>query len=690
MSSSINRIFGGGQDDVHSVSDDNNKMNNGQSYPRQAQQEEGALALLATMNNSTKISLPRSCLKSSLSTSTNKGRISLSTVERTQIMFDHPQNQLCMSREQMHMNYVEKTRQIGKEIGLEVRERDIEALQLEELQFPEDASERNKQVEIERSATNVKVQFLETNKVDKLPPYLEELYRRCRLGVWHSSGPTDQMLETFTASCADREIVHKTAELKIEDKLSEKKLNDCRLLLSLQGMLMGEDADDEISKLSEDQLAFCEQQMNNCSLKTYLVVGVTASCADREMVAVARAAKLRVTSDVRTASTSSTSNGTSSSKDTSKGGTAGEVGIVVSCIVVIVRYLLVLCSNKSYTHMISFPYQQPKINNGEEQETTAKLKIDESTTPKASQTKPTVRNKARQQASTIRDKRKYQSMSINDNDGENMKQTSTSKRKKHNGKSFLFGSQIKQPVEFVLVPVAGRGRSTKSKTLNGEEPDIPTTPEEDLKVPNSNVAADGEDPAALGRADDDTAEHRPLQQEAGPPLKSNPSTPVPPKMNDVKGGESLDKCEKSKGSTGGNGKGGKQLILVLLGYLLCVNMYDMSLFHFSLLSIPNQQAVPLSLAVMLVNSFLWEKLLLLQRPRQMISPPLPEKILRYPMVILLVRKEVTIKLPNLVNFHKSLMMTKMLNLKLLILLKILKRMKPKRDHLQLPCRLPRI
>ena len=62
MSSSINRIFGGGQDDVHSVSDDNNKMNNGQSYPRQAQQEEGALALLATMNNSTKISLPRSCL----------------------------------------------------------------------------------------------------------------------------------------------------------------------------------------------------------------------------------------------------------------------------------------------------------------------------------------------------------------------------------------------------------------------------------------------------------------------------------------------------------------------------------------------------------------------------------------------------------------------------------------------------
>jgi len=199
-----------GQDDVHSVSDDkddNNKMNNELSHPPQAQQEEaGALALLA-MNNSTKPSLPRSCLKSTLSTSTNKGRISWSEVERTVIMFDHPQNQRCMSLEQMHMNFNEKTCQIGKEIGLEVRERDLEALQFEELQFPEDASERNKQVEIERSATNVKRRFLETNKVDKLPPHLEEQFRRCRLDVWHSSGPTVQMLETFIASCADREMV---------------------------------------------------------------------------------------------------------------------------------------------------------------------------------------------------------------------------------------------------------------------------------------------------------------------------------------------------------------------------------------------------------------------------------------------------------------------------------------------------
>jgi len=163
---------------------------------------------------------------------------------------------------------------------------------------------------------------------------------------------------------------------------------------------------------------------------------------------------------------------------------------------------------------------------------------------------------AKQQASTKRYKRKYQPVSSNDTDGENMKM-STSKRKKHNTKSFLFGSQIKRSVEFV--PFAGRGRSTKSKTLDGEEPDIPN-PEEDPKVPSGNVAANGEDPTSLGRADDDPAEHHPLQQEVGPPLKStNPSTPVPPKINDVKDGESLDKCEKSGGSAGGNGKGGKIL-----------------------------------------------------------------------------------------------------------------------------------
>jgi hypothetical protein len=58
-------------------------------------------------------------------------------------------------------------------------------------------------------------------------------------------------------------------------KLSDNELNVCQQLLGLEGMLKGGDADCEISKLSDDQLAFCEQQMN-CSLKTYLVVGVTS------------------------------------------------------------------------------------------------------------------------------------------------------------------------------------------------------------------------------------------------------------------------------------------------------------------------------------------------------------------------------------------------------------------------------
>jgi len=581
MSSLNNKVFGGGQDDVNSVSDGNNKMNNELSHPPHNQQEEaGALALLA-MNNSTKPSLPRSCLKSTLSTSTNKGRISWSEVESTVILFDHPHNQLCMSLEQMRINQVEKTCQIGKEIGLELRERDLEALQIEELQFPEDASERNKQVEIERSATNVKRRFLETNKVEKLPPHLEEQYRRCCLGVWHSSGPTGQMLETFIASCADREMVHNwfnkksltdprrrssvketanilpslpkaisedntqgqgaTAELKIEEeeknvvdsatakdrsdnsaaatdttakstsiKLSEKELDDCQLLLGLRGMLKKEDADNEISKLSENQLAFCEQQMNNCSLKTYLVDGVTSDDGQDEEEDGDETPLLSIK---ETAIVQPPVQDTSTHNDV------------------------------QHTVEIISPYNEPS----------SKPKSQKVPTPNASNAENEHIN-AKQQASTKRYKRKYQPMSSNDTDGENMKQMSTSKRKKPR-KSFLFGSQIKRSVEFV--PFAGRGQSTKSKTLDGTEPDIPN-PEEDLKVPSCNVAADGEDPAALGRADD-TAEHRLLQQEAGPTAKStNPSTPVPAKINDEKGGESLDKCEK-RGSTGGNGKGGKIL-----------------------------------------------------------------------------------------------------------------------------------
>jgi len=592
MSSLNNKIFGGGQDDVNSVSDDNNKMNNELSYHQR--EEAGALA---PMNNSTKPSLPRSCLKSTLSTSTNKGKISWSEVERTVIMFDHPQNQLCMSKEQMHMNYNEKTCQIGKEIGLELRERDLEALQLEELQFPEDASERNKQVEIERSATNVKRRFLETNKVDELPPHLEEQYRCCCLGVWHSSGPTVQMLETFTASCEHHEMVHNwfnkksltdprrrssvretanllpslpkafsedntqgqgaTAELKIEEeeknvvdsatakdrsdnsaaatdttakstgiKLSEKELDDCKLLLGLRGMLKKEDADNEISKLSENQLAFCEQQMNNCSLKTYLVVRVTSDDGKDEEEDGDETPLLRIK---ETANVQPLVQVTSTNKSNVEMNDKDAVGDDVHPPV------------QANTVEI-IPYNEPS----------SKPKSQKVPTPNASNAENEHIN-AKQQASTKRYKRKYQPVSSNDTDGENMKQMSTSKRKKH---SFLFGSQIKQPLEFV--PFAGRGQSTKSKTLDGEEPDIPN-PEEDLKVPSGNVAADGEDPAALGRADDGSAEHHPLQQEAGPPLKStNPSTPVPPKIN-VKGGESLDKCEKSGGSTGGNGKGGKIL-----------------------------------------------------------------------------------------------------------------------------------
>ena len=85
--------------------------------------------------------------------------------------------------------------------------------------------------------------------------------------------------------------------------------------------------------------------------------------------------------------------------------------------------------------------------------------------------------------------------------------------------------------------------------------DTPTTPEENPKVPVGNTVGE-DDPVALGRADNGSAE----VDEVGPPLKStNPSTPVPPKINDEKGGESLDKCEKSGGGTCGNGKGGKIL-----------------------------------------------------------------------------------------------------------------------------------
>jgi len=60
-------------------------------------------------------------------------------------------------------------------------------------------------------------------------------------------------------------------------KLSEEELNVCQQILSLRGMLKREDADYEISKLSEDQLTFCERQTNNCisCLKTYLVAGIT-------------------------------------------------------------------------------------------------------------------------------------------------------------------------------------------------------------------------------------------------------------------------------------------------------------------------------------------------------------------------------------------------------------------------------
>jgi len=72
----------------------------------------------------------------------------------------------------------------------------------------------------------------------------------------------------------DNRFDNSVAESTGNTKLSDKELDTCRQLLSLQGMLKREDADYEISKLSENQLAFCERQISNCSLKTYLVAGV--------------------------------------------------------------------------------------------------------------------------------------------------------------------------------------------------------------------------------------------------------------------------------------------------------------------------------------------------------------------------------------------------------------------------------